>query len=320
MQISIDESAKTIYDPMHTWEDHEACWKMQYRGSLGKCLPFPQLGIPFLSSGESLLHVLIICDSPIHTRIARLLLKNFPKSALDKVEGEEYLGEQVKSAKRSRLDSENPGATGLHLAIAYNNDEVAEMLIACGASPIERARGVFFMPTDQQSDRPVRNTTYAVGQYSKLGLYQYPRNPTVCYFQGLAYMGEYPLAWSACLCNEGIYNLLLLKGADPDAKDSYGNTVLHMVVVADQLGMYGYALRHPLKSANANVRNHRGLTCLTLSCELGRDECFKDMLELSATEFWRYSNITCCGYPLGALDSIEPSGQTSERIHMLQIL
>ena len=45
-----------------------------------------------LSSGESLLHVLIICDSPIHTRIARLLLKNFPKSALDKVEGEEYLG------------------------------------------------------------------------------------------------------------------------------------------------------------------------------------------------------------------------------------
>ena len=59
----------------------------------------------------------------------------------------------------------NAGATGLHLAIAYNNDEVAEMLIACGASPIERARGVFFMPTDQQSDRPVVNTNYAVGRY-----------------------------------------------------------------------------------------------------------------------------------------------------------
>ena len=63
---------------------------------------FPvMLRIPYLSSGESLLHVLIICDSPIHTRIARLLLKNFPKSALDKVEGEEYLGEQVKSAQKS---------------------------------------------------------------------------------------------------------------------------------------------------------------------------------------------------------------------------
>ena len=96
-QISIDESKKTIYDPMHTWEDHEACWKMQYRGSLGissnLLLRHPTIS---LSSGESLLHVLIICDSPIHTRIARLLLKNFPKSALDKVEGEEYLGRLVK--------------------------------------------------------------------------------------------------------------------------------------------------------------------------------------------------------------------------------
>ena len=96
-QISIDESKKTIYDPMHTWEDHEACWKMQYRGSLGissiLLLTHPTTS---LSSGESLLHVLIICDSPIHTRIARLLLKNFPKSALDKVEGEEYLGQLVK--------------------------------------------------------------------------------------------------------------------------------------------------------------------------------------------------------------------------------
>ena len=47
-----------------------------------------------------MLHILIICDSPIHTRIARLLLKYFPRCGLDMVEGEEYLG-----------------ATGLHLAI-----------------------------------------------------------------------------------------------------------------------------------------------------------------------------------------------------------
>ena len=98
-----------------------------------------------LCAGESLLHVLIICDSAIHTRIARLLLKNFPRSALDMVEGEEYLG-----------------ATALHLAIAYGNDEVAEMLIACGASATNRARGVFFMPKDQQSDRPLVKTNYAV--------------------------------------------------------------------------------------------------------------------------------------------------------------
>ena len=93
---------------------------------------------------------------------------------------------------------------------------------------------------------------------------------------------------------------------------SSGNTVLHMVVVAAQLGMYGYALRHPRKNANPYIKNNRGLTCLTLSCELGRDIRCKERLELACTEFWRYSNITCCGYPLGALDSIQIDGQTSE--------
>ena len=72
----------------------------------------PQNFLSFSISGESLLHILIICDSPIHTRIARLLLKHYPVCGFDMIEGEEYLG-----------------ATGLHLAIAYGNDEVAEMLI-----------------------------------------------------------------------------------------------------------------------------------------------------------------------------------------------
>jgi ankyrin repeat protein len=53
--------------------------------------------------------------------------------------------------------------------------------------------------------------------------------------KGLAYLGEYPLAWAACTANETIYNLLLDKGADPDAQDSFGNTVLHMVVVTNQM-------------------------------------------------------------------------------------
>ena len=36
------------------------------------------------------------------------------------------------------------------------------------------------------------------------------------------------------------------------------------------------------------------------------------MLELSCKEFWRYSNITCCGYPLGALDSIQVGDITEQ--------
>ena len=51
------------HDPLHLWGDHEACWKMQHRGALG----------------ESLLHILVICNTLVHTRIARILLRYFPR-------------------------------------------------------------------------------------------------------------------------------------------------------------------------------------------------------------------------------------------------
>lgn len=66
----------SIFDPLGKWEDHEACWEMQYRGSLG----------------ETLLHLLIISDTRVHTKLAKILLRCFPRQAVDVVEGEEYLG------------------------------------------------------------------------------------------------------------------------------------------------------------------------------------------------------------------------------------
>lgn len=102
------EASLSPHDPLAKWEDHEACWQMQYRGSLG----------------ETLIHVLIICDTKIHTRIARTLIRCFAKLALDVVEGEEYLG-----------------AGALHLAIAYSNNELVQDLIEAGANVNQRATG-----------------------------------------------------------------------------------------------------------------------------------------------------------------------------------
>jgi hypothetical protein len=76
--------------------------------------------------------------------------------------------------------------------------------------------------------------------------------------------------------------------------------------------MFGYALRHPKVPASNGIVNLAGLTPLTLACKLGRAEVFREMLELSAREFWRYSNITCSAYPLNALDTLLPDGRTSE--------
>ncbi|XP_056638835.1 transient receptor potential cation channel subfamily V member 6 [Diorhabda sublineata] len=250
------EASLSRYDPLGKWEDHEACWQMQYRGSLG----------------ETLLHVLIMCDTKIHTRLARTLIKCFPKLALDVVEGEEYLG-----------------ASALHLAIAYNNNELVQDLVEAGANVNQRAIGSFFLPRDQQRPKPAKHTDY----------------------EGLAYLGEYPLAWAACCANESVYNLLLDSGANPDYQDNFGNMILHMVVVCDKLDMFGYALRHPKLPASNGIVNKAGLTPLTLACKLGRAEVFREMLELSAKEFWRYSNITCSAYTLNALDTLLPDGSTN---------
>nr|XP_022918564.1 transient receptor potential cation channel subfamily V member 6 [Onthophagus taurus] len=250
------EASLSPHDPLAKWEDHEACWQMQFRGSLG----------------ETLIHVLIICDTKIHTRLARTLIKCFPKLALDIVEGEEYLG-----------------ASALHLAIAYNNNELVQDLIDAGANVNQRAVGSFFLPRDQQKPKPAKHTDY----------------------EGLAYLGEYPLAWAACCANESVYNLLLDVGANPDFQDNFGNMILHMVVVCDKLDMFGYALRHPKLPASNGISNKAGLTPLTLACKLGRAEVFREMLELSAKEFWRYSNITCSAYSLNALDTLLPNGMTN---------
>ncbi len=52
---------------------------------------------------------------------------------------------------------------------------------------------------------------------------------------GYAYYGEYPLAFASCFGREEIYDYLIDHGADPDAKDSFGNAILHMLVISNQL-------------------------------------------------------------------------------------
>ena len=77
-------------------------------------------------------------------------------------------------------------------------------------------------------------------------------------YEGLAYYGEYPLAFAACFASKEIYDYLVEKGADPNLQgyisynnitnkklnykvyvlfyiDTNGNTVLHVLVINNKI-------------------------------------------------------------------------------------
>jgi ankyrin repeat protein len=49
------------------------------------------------------------------------------------------------------------------------------------------------------------------------------------------YLGEYPLSYAASLDLMDCYKLLRTNKADPNLKDTNGNTVLHMTVIHERL-------------------------------------------------------------------------------------
>ncbi|ESO05330.1 hypothetical protein HELRODRAFT_77785 [Helobdella robusta] len=237
------------------FKEHEGCWQLRKRGSVG----------------ESIIHLAVLYSksSHIYKEITKVLLNIFPKLALDLYEGEEYYG-----------------MSGLHIAIVNGDLELVKLFVEKGSDISQRATGKFFLPDDQKNGPSTESTNY----------------------YGRAYYGEYPLAFAACFGYESIYDYLMEQGADPDQADSFGNTVLHMMVICNQTAMLSAAMRHQFKRPNLCLANQQNLTPLTLASKLGRMEIFSEIIELQSYEIWRYSNITCSVHPLGPLDTIGQNG------------
>lgn len=100
---------------------------------------------------------------------------------------------------------------------------MVKFLLENGANVNQRCCGRFFAPNDQKNERKESFTN---------------EHPTVCTktnYEGWCYYGEYPLSFAAVLNQEEIFHYLLSKGADPNRQDSNGNTVLHMLVITENL-------------------------------------------------------------------------------------
>lgn len=158
------------------------------------------------------------------------------------------------------------GESALHIAVAHGDEEMTRLLLKHGA----------------RYDKEVR----ATGGFFKRG--------------GQCYYGEYVLSFAACRGHKTLVDMFLDLGCSPNQRDSYGNTVMHLLVVHDAVDMFAYI---QTRGGNMRIRNMDGLTPFTLSAKLGRKDLFVHQLEAKKQMVWSYATVTCVAYPLEELDT-----------------
>ena len=77
--------------------------------------------------------------------------------------------------------------------------------------------------------------------------------PAATDFAGLAYYGEYPLSAAAVLDDNAAVRVLMTHRANPDMQDSNGNTVMHLMVIYDNLKMLELLVKET--KANLTIKN-----------------------------------------------------------------
>ncbi len=108
------------------------------------------------------------------------------------------------------------GETPLHIAIMYDDLETIEYIVeARGFNVNQRCVGGKYNGSFKDKE-----TAYAIKKSE---------------YENLAYYGEYPLCLAACFASKEVYDYLLDKGADPNLKDSNGNTLLHVLVINNKI-------------------------------------------------------------------------------------
>ena len=109
------------------------------------------------------------------------------------------------------------------MAIVNEDPYMVKYLLDHGSDINQRCCCRFFFPHDQQNH-----------MLDSMQV-EWPTVPVNTNYEGYCYFGEYPLNFAAALNQEECLRLLMIKGADPNKQDSNGNTILHLLVIFDNL-------------------------------------------------------------------------------------
>ncbi|XP_078064959.1 transient receptor potential cation channel subfamily V member 5-like, partial [Mustelus asterias] len=137
---------------------------------------------------------------------------------------------------------------------------------------------------------------------------------TGTYFQrranNLLYFGEHILSFAACVGSEEIIRLLIQSGADIKARDSLGNTVLHILTLqpnktfACQVYDFIQSFEESENGFTAEmIPNSEGLTPIKLAAVEGNIVMFQHLMNKRRLVQWAFGPISSCLYNLSELDS-----------------
>lgn len=119
------------------------CWDLDQRGGVG----------------EHILHVCFLSSSPVHTALAKRLLRHYPRLIDDLYMGDEYYGMPIVIVRMNNWKEKWmfvliwTGENVLHIAIVNEEPATVKFLLDNGVDFTQRCCGKFFCPEDQKSRR-----------------------------------------------------------------------------------------------------------------------------------------------------------------------
>ncbi|CAF1221511.1 unnamed protein product, partial [Rotaria sordida] len=153
-----------------------------------------------------------------------------------------------------------------------------------------------------------------------------------------SYYGETPLGFACCTNQWDMVEILLKYGADMDATDSNGNTILHMLVICNLPEIYAKFKARWIEQQVSNDNdktsgsistkqtklwnrlNKDGFTPLTLAADISQSKMLSWLLYERKKIQWSYGNVSCILHPLDQLDRDFHDDNKQQPLSVIEIM